>query len=201
MLLILLFNPATVLFKSPILRLKLLNALIGHLLVALARGLNPGLLGCAVGDARGLFVLLELLNFGFKPFVGLPEVNNLLSQSGNFFFFISGLFFEFLAFFFRGNCLFHASFHLLHELCELAVFFIFLAHFLGNIGILGLHLANDDIALLKFLLDDLELLWVGEGILAFDDLFELVTEAGTFIDIHLVLHLELLQLRAPYVTL
>ena len=72
---------------------------------------------------------------------------------------------------------------------------------MGNIGILGLHLANDDIALLKFLLDDLELLWVGEGILAFDDLFELVTEAGTFIDIHLVLHLELLQLRAPYVTL
>ena len=118
------------LFKSPILRLKLLNALIGHLLVSLARGLNPGLFGCAVGDARGLFVLLELLNFGFETFVGLPEVNNLLSQFGNFFFFISSLFFEFLAFFFRGNCLFHASFHLLHELCELAVFFIFLAHFL-----------------------------------------------------------------------
>ena len=118
------------LFKSPILRLKLLNALIGHLLVSLARGLNPGLFGCAVGDARGLFVLLELLNFGFETFVGLPEVNNLLSQSGNFVFFVSSLFFEFLAFFFCGNCLFHASFHLLHELCELAVFFIFLAHFL-----------------------------------------------------------------------
>lgn len=163
--------------------------------------MNPCLFWSAVGDTGSLFRLFELFNCGVETFVGLPEVNYLLSQLSDLSVFISGLFFEFLTFLFGGYCLFHTSLHLLNELSQLSVFFIFLAHLLWNIGVLVLHLADDDVALLEFLLDDFELLWVSEGILAFNNLFKLMPKAGTFVNVHFVFYLKLLQLRASDVAL
>ena len=83
----------------------------------------------------------------------------------------------------------HPALHLLDQLGKLSILFILLQECLVDLSVLGLHLADHCVSLLEFLFNYFELLWVGKRVFAFDYLFKLVPQPGTFIHVELNFYL------------
>lgn len=86
-------------------------------------------------------------------------------------------------------CLSHPSLHFLHKLSQLSVFFVLFLKHAKDFLVFYLHLLNNHVSLLEFLLDDLKLLRVCESIFWLDDLLELFSKSNAFIHVHLYLNL------------
>lgn len=89
--------------------------------------------------------------------------------------------------------LFHTLFELLSQTGKLVVVRIFLLDLLNQFIVLLLQLLNRNVALLKLLFNDLELLRVGEGVLALDNFLEIGSESGALIHVHLYLDFRLMS--------
>ena len=95
----------------------------------------------------------------------------------------------------RGQGLFEFRIHLLGQFLEPLALLALHDQLLLQLLILHLHRLDDLVSLLELFFDDFQLLGVGKGIFALNDLFELLAQPGTLLDVHLDLDLDFLLAR------
>mmetsp|Transcript_35475 Transcript_35475/g.43416 ORF Transcript_35475/g.43416 Transcript_35475/m.43416 type:complete len:98 (+) Transcript_35475:2777-3070(+) len=92
------------------------------------------------------------------------HVDQFLAHFMEVFLFVAHFFFKPCVSF--GGCLgfLHSTLHILHQFGQLAVFIIFFLESLLKLPALLLHLGDHGVALLEFLFDNLQLLWISESV-------------------------------------
>ena len=95
----------------------------------------------------------------------------------------------------RGQGLFEFRIHLLGQFLEPLALLALHDQLLLQLLVLHLHRLDDLVSLLELFFDDFQLLGVGKGIFALNDLFELLAQPGTLLDVHLDLDFDLLLAR------
>ena len=145
--------------------------------------------------------LLQLLSFSCKLFNLLPSLKKILTHFVDFPLVFFAILFRFSNCFYLRLCLSHPSLHFLHKLSQLSVFFVFLLKHAKDFLVFYLHLLNNHVSLLEFLLDDLKLLRIRESIFWLDDLLELFSKSNAFIHVHLDFNLCFMSPRILYVPL
>ena len=96
---------------------------------------------------------------------------------------------------------FHSPFHLLHELGQLPVLFVFDLDSFAQLSLLLAHPRNDLVPLLEFLLNYLKLLRVSKSILRLNDFLQLGAKSHAFVHVQLDLDFCLMRLSVLNITL
>ena len=143
-----------------------------------------------------LVVFQELL----QTIILILQINEVLTHLVSFSLFILDILLETLVALRCGLGFLHATLHVLHQLCQLPVLFIFLLECIRDVLVLRLHLTDDSVSLLELFLNDFEFLWVSECVLRSYDFLKLVSQSGTLIHVDLHFDFDLLQTRVPNVT-